>query len=235
MDNILELELVSKTFPKSNYTLDKVSFSIPYGAIMGFVGENGAGKTTTIGCILNTVAKDSGTIKLFGKEMSDDDTDIREKIGVVYDGENFPGYLNAEELAKIMQGLYKNWDNELFQKYLRDFNLSAKQKIKSYSRGMTMKLAISVALSHHPQLLILDEATSSIDTRTELAIQQAFDEMMRGRTSFIVAHRLSTIREADIILVMKDGSIIEQGNHEELLEKNGFYAKLYNSQFAKTS
>ena len=99
MDNILELELVSKTFPKSNYALDKVSFSIPYGAIMGFVGENGAGKTTTIGCILNTVAKDSGTIKLFGKEMSDDDTDIREKIGVVYDGENFPGYLNAEELA----------------------------------------------------------------------------------------------------------------------------------------
>lgn len=163
MDNILELELVSKTFPKSNYTLDKVSFSIPYGAIMGFVGENGAGKTTTIGCILNTVAKDSGTIKLFGKEMSDDDTDIREKIGVVYDGENFPGYLNAEELAKIMQGLYKNWDNELFQKYLRDFNLSAKQKIKSYSRGMTMKLAISVALSHHPQLLILDEATSGLD------------------------------------------------------------------------
>ena len=128
MDNILELELVSKTFPKSNYKLDKVSFSIPYGAIMGFVGENGAGKTTTIGCILNTVAKDSGTIKLFGKEMSDDDTDIREKIGVVYDGENFPGYLNAEELAKIMQGLYKNWDNELFQKYLRDFNLSAKHQ-----------------------------------------------------------------------------------------------------------
>ena len=92
MENILELQQVSKTFPKSNFTLENVTFSLPYGAILGFVGENGAGKTTTIGCILNTITKDSGTVKLFGQEMLDADTSLREKIGVVYDGDNFPSH-----------------------------------------------------------------------------------------------------------------------------------------------
>ena len=96
-----------------------------------------------------------------------------------------------------------------------------------------MKLGIAVALSHHPKLLILDEATSSVDTRTEERIQKAMDNLMKGRTSFVIAHRLSTIKDADVILVMKDGDIIEQGNHEELLAMNGFYANLYNSQFEK--
>lgn len=95
MENILELQQVSKTFPKSDFTLDNVSFSLPYGAVLGFVGENGAGKTTTIGCILNTVMKDSGAVRLFGREMQDEDTDMREKIGVVYDGNNFPVYWSA--------------------------------------------------------------------------------------------------------------------------------------------
>lgn len=106
MENILELQQVCKTFPKSGFTLDNVSFSVPYGTIMGFVGENGAGKTTTIGCILNTVSRDSGIIKLFGTEMPDRDTHTREKIGVVYDGDNFPGYLSAEEVSDIMQRIY---------------------------------------------------------------------------------------------------------------------------------
>ena len=163
MENILELHQVSKTFPKSNFMLDKVTFSLPYGAILGFVGENGAGKTTTIGCIMNTINKSSGTVKLFGKEMLDADTDMRERIGVVYDGDNFPVYWNTKQLSEVMKGLYTQWDNSLFQKYLEDFRLPAKQKIKQYSRGMTMKLAIAAALAHHPQLLILDEATNGLD------------------------------------------------------------------------
>lgn len=156
MENILELQQVSKTFSKSNFALENVTFSLPYGSILGFVGENGAGKTTTIGCILNTIAKDSGMVKLFGKEMTDADTDMRERIGVVYDGDNFPAYWTAAQLAKVMSGFYKQWDNILFQKFLKEYKLPANQKIKQYSRGMTMKLAIAVALSHHPQLLILD-------------------------------------------------------------------------------
>ena len=163
MENILELQQVQKTYPKSDFTLNSLSFALPYGAILGFVGENGAGKTTTIGCILNTVRKDGGTIKLFGKQMQDTDTDIREKIGVVYDGDNFPGYYTPRQLDKVMAGLYTQWDHALFQKYLEDFHLPMKQKIKYFSRGMTMKLAIAAALSHHPQLLILDEATSGLD------------------------------------------------------------------------
>ena len=153
MENILELQQVSKTFPKSNFTLKNVTFSLPYGAILGFVGENGAGKTTTIGCILNTITKDSGTVKLFGQEMLDADTILREKIGVVYDGDNFPPYWTARQLSEVMEGLYTQWDNSLFLKYLEDFQLPAKQKIKHYSRGMTMKLAIAAALACGKPLL----------------------------------------------------------------------------------
>ena len=118
MENILELKQVSKTFPKSGFKLDDVTFSLPYGAILGFVGENGAGKTTTIGCIMNTIIKNSGTVKLFGKEMLDTDTAMREKIGVVYDSDNFPVYWTVKQLSNVMEGLYVQWDNFLFQKYL---------------------------------------------------------------------------------------------------------------------
>lgn len=162
MANTLELMNVSKQFGESGFALNNISFALPYGSIMGYVGENGAGKTTTIGCILNTLSKDSGTIELFGKEMGDKDTSLREDVGVVCDGDNFPGYLDAEKLANVMRGIYTNWDDTLFQKLLADFKLNKKQKIKTYSKGMTMKLAIAAALAHHPKLLILDEATSGL-------------------------------------------------------------------------
>lgn len=220
MGNILELKEVCKAFPKSGFTLDKVSFSVPYGAIMGFVGENGAGKTTTIGCILNTVSKDSGIIKLFGKEMQDSDTDTKEKIGVVYDGDNFPGYLSAEELSQIMQGVYVNWDNSLFQKYLKDFNLSAKQKIKNYSRGMTMKLAIAVALAHHPQLLILDEATSGLDPIMRDEMLDVFLEFVQEESHSILlsSHITSDLEKvADYITFIHNGNLIMTVSKNDLV------------------
>ena len=135
MENILELQQVQKTYPKSDFTLDKLSFSLPYGAILGFVGENGAGKTTTIDCILNTVRKDSGTVKLFGKQMQDTNTDIREKIGVVYDGDNFPGYYTPRQLAKVMDGLYTQWDHALFQKYLETFSFPQSKKSSTFPKA----------------------------------------------------------------------------------------------------
>lgn len=211
MKNILELQQVSKTFPKSSFMLENVTFSLPYGAILGFVGENGAGKTTTIGCILNTIAKNSGTIKLFGIEMSDADTEMREKIGVVYDGDNFPAYWTAKQLSQVMAGIYTQWDNALFQKYLEEFHLSAAQKIKDYSRGMTMKLAIAAALSHHPQLLILDEATSGLDPVMRDEMLDVFLEFVQEESHSILlsSHITSDLEKiADYITFIHNGKSI---------------------------
>ncbi|MCI8613696.1 MAG: ABC transporter ATP-binding protein [Lachnospiraceae bacterium] len=219
MADILELQQVSKTFPKSNFKLDKVTFSVPYGAILGFVGENGAGKTTTIGCILNTITKESGTIKLFGKEMKDADTGLREKIGVVYDGDNFPAYWNAKQLSEIMKGVYTQWDQELFEKYLKDFNLPAKQRIKHFSRGMSMKLAIAAALSHHPQLLILDEATSGLDPVMRDDILDVFLAFMQEENHSVLlsSHITSDLEKvADYITFLHDGRLIMTVSKNEL-------------------
>ncbi len=220
MENILELQQICKTFPKSDFILDKLSFSLPYGAILGFVGENGAGKTTTIGCILNTVRKDSGIVKLFGKEMRDIDTDIREKIGVVYDGDNFPGFWTAKQLSQVMEGIYTQWDNALFQKYLEDFHLPVKQKIKHYSRGMTMKLAIAVALSHHPQLLILDEATSGLDPIMRDEMLDVFLEFVQEESHSILlsSHITSDLEKvADYITFIHNGKLIMTASKNDLV------------------
>jgi ABC-2 type transport system ATP-binding protein len=220
MENILELQKLCKSFPKSNFILDKLSFSLPYGAILGFVGENGAGKTTTIGCILNTVRKDSGMVKLFGKEMRDIDTDIREKIGVVYDGDNFPGFWTAKQLSQVMEGIYTQWDHALFQKYLEDFHLPVKQKIKHYSRGMTMKLAIAVALSHHPQLLILDEATSGLDPIMRDEMLDVFLEFVQEESHSILlsSHITSDLEKvADYITFIHNGKLIMTASKNDLV------------------
>lgn len=220
MENILELQEISKAFPKSNFTLDKVSFSLPYGAILGFVGENGSGKTTTIGCILNTIMKDGGTVKLFGREMFDTDTDMREKIGVVYDGDNFPIHWTAKQLSQVMEGFYSKWDNSLFQKHMKDFNLPVNQKIKHYSRGMTMKLAIAVALSHHPQLLILDEATSGLDPIVRDEMLDVFLEFVQEENHSILlsSHITSDLEKiADYITFIHKGKLIMTVSKNDLV------------------
>ena len=224
MENILELQQMCKSFPKSNFILDKLSFSLPYGAILGFVGENGAGKTTTIGCILNTIKKDSGKIKLFGKEMLDADTAMREKIGVVYDGNNFPTNWTAKQLAGIMAGFYTQWDNALFLKYIENFKLPTNQKIKHYSRGMTMKLAIAVALSHHPQLLILDEATSGLDPIVRDEMLDVFLDFIQEENHSVLlsSHITSDLEKiADYIIFIHNGKLIATVSKNDLIYNYG--------------
>ena len=224
MENILELQQMCKSFPKSNFILDKLSFSLPYGAILGFVGENGAGKTTTIGCILNTIKKDSGKIKLFGKEMLDADTAMREKIGVVYDGNNFPTNWTAKQLAGIMAGFYTQWDNALFQKYIENFKLPTNKKIKHYSRGMTMKLAIAVALSHHPQLLILDEATSGLDPIIRDEMLDVFLDFVQAENHSVLlsSHITSDLEKiADYIIFIHNGKLIATVSKNDLIYNYG--------------
>lgn len=219
MENILELRQVSKSFPGSSFRLEDISFSLPYGAVLGFVGENGAGKTTTIGCILNTIAQYSGSIKLFGKEMRDSDTDIRERIAVVYDGANFPSYLNANQVSDIMAGVYRHWDKKLFRHYLEKFKLTLTQKIKQYSRGMTMKLAIAAALSHHPQLLVLDEATSGLDPIMRDEMLDVFlDFVQDERHSILLSSHITSDLEkiADYITFIHNGRLILSAMKDDL-------------------
>lgn len=219
MENILELRQVSKSFPGSSFRLEDISFSLPYGAVLGFVGENGAGKTSTIGCILNTIAQYDGSIKLFGKEMRDSDTDIRERIGVVYDGDNFPSYLSANQVSEIMAGIYRNWDETLFRHHLEKFKLAPTQKIKQYSRGMTMKLAIAAALSHHPQLLVLDEATSGLDPIMRDEMLDVFlDFVQDERHSILLSSHITSDLEkiADYITFIHNGRLILSAMKDDL-------------------
>lgn len=219
MSNILELINVSKAYKESDFKLDDVSFAVPKGTIMGYVGENGAGKTTTIGCILNTLSKDSGTINLFGKEMSDEDTALREDVGVVYDGNNFPGYLTADRLADVMRGLYASWDDGLFRKQIADFKLNSKQKIKTYSKGMSMKLAIASALAHSPKLLILDEATGGLDPIMRDEILDILLDFVQDeeRSILLSSHITSDLEKvADYITLIHDGRIILSAKKDDL-------------------
>ena len=211
MNAILEVQGITKQYKKSDFSLKDVSFSVPGGAIMGFVGENGAGKTTTIGCILNTLVKDGGTIKIFGKEMTDEAVDIRDDIGVVYDKNAFPNHLTAVKVASIMRHLYSKWDDELFKDYLHKFKLPEKKKIKTFSRGMTMKLAVAAALSHRPKLLILDEATAGLDPVVRDDILDVFLDFVQDENKSILlsSHITSDLEKvADYITFIHDGSII---------------------------
>lgn len=211
MNEILEVRGLSKEYNKSNFRLQDVSFSIPKGSIMGFVGENGAGKTTTIGCMVNTLIKDGGSVKIFGKEVSDQSIDIRNDLGVVYDTNTFPEYLTPKGVALGMKYIFSNWDNLLFKKYLDQFGLPESKRIKTFSRGMTMKLAVAVALSHHPKLLILDEATSGLDPIVRDDILEVFLDFVQdeNRSIFLSSHITSDLEKvADYITFIHDGRIL---------------------------
>jgi len=224
MSTILEVMGLNKKFKNSNFCLKDVSFSIPNGAIMGFVGENGAGKSTTIGCILNTLIKDSGMVKIFGREMTDYDTDIRDDIGVVYDTSAFPPYLTPANVASGMRHIYSNWDNALFMEYLKKFKLPERRRIREFSRGMTMKLGVAAALSHNPRLLILDEATSGLDPIIRDDILDVFLDFVQDENKSILlsSHITSDLEKiADYITFIHDGNIILSEAKDNLLYNYG--------------
>ena len=224
MNSILTLENVNKKYDKSNFSIKDISFSLPEGSILGFIGENGAGKSTTMNCILNVLRKDSGKIEIFGREMSDEDTAIRENIGVVYDSNNFPEHLTAGQLADIFGAIYKKWDNACFGEYLRRFGLSKSQKIRAYSRGMSMKLAVAAALSHKPELLILDEATSGLDPIMRDEILDVLLEFVRQENHSVLlsSHITGDLEKiADYIVFIHKGKIILNKTKDELIYEYG--------------
>ncbi|MEK4578708.1 MULTISPECIES: ABC transporter ATP-binding protein [Bacillus] len=228
------------------YNPDKIiinnfSSNIKPGQKVAIVGPTGAGKTTIVKLLMRFYDINSGAICIDGHDIKDfTREDLRNMFGMVlqdtwlFNGsimENIRyGRLDAtdEEVIEAAKAAHvHNFVKTLPNKYQMELN----EEASNVSQGQKQLLTIARALIADPKILILDEATSSIDTRTEVLIQKAMENLMEGRTSFIIAHRLSTIRDADLILVMKDGDIVEQGNHEELLKADGFYASLYNSQF----
>ena len=224
MNSTLILKNVNKKYEKSNFAIKDISFSIPEGSIVGFIGENGAGKSTTMNCILNVIRRDSGTIEIFGREMTDEDIDIRVNIGVVYDSNNFPEYLTAKQLADILGRIYSKWDDFCFEQFLRRFGLPESQKIKSYSRGMSMKLAIAVALSHDSKLLILDEATSGLDPIMRDEILDVLLEFVKQENHSILlsSHITSDLEKiADYIVFIHNGEIILNKTKDELIYEYG--------------
>ena len=224
MNSTLILKNVNKKYEKSNFAIKDISFSIPEGSIVGFIGENGAGKSTTMNCILNVIRRDSGTIEIFGREMTDEDIDIRENIGVVYDSNNFPEYLTARQLADILGRIYSKWDDFCFEQFLRRFGLPESQRIKTYSRGMSMKLAIAVALSHDSKLLILDEATSGLDPIMRDEILDVLLEFVKQENHSILlsSHITSDLEKiADYIVFIHNGEIILNKTKDELIYEYG--------------
>ncbi|MGN0501929.1 MAG: ABC transporter ATP-binding protein, partial [Ruminococcus sp.] len=240
----VKIENVSFSYTKEKPLIRNFSLDVKSGSKVAIVGPTGCGKTTFINLLMRFYETDSGKISIDGvdiKSLSRDN--LRRQFGMVLQEswlfcgtimENLRyGNENAtdEEIISAAKAAYAH---SFIRRMPDGYNTVISEGGGNLSQGQKQLLCIARAMLTNPAILILDEATSSIDTLTEIRVQKAFAKMMKGKTSFVVAHRLSTIKESDVILVMKDGNIIEQGNHEELLKKGGFYSTLYNSQFAAT-
>jgi ATP-binding cassette subfamily B multidrug efflux pump len=236
------IEHVSFSYDPAQKLIEDFNLKVEPGQRVAIVGPTGCGKTTMINLLMRFYDVDGGKILVDGKEIREiTRKSLRENYGMVLQDTWLRNGTIRENIAmgrpeaseeEIVQAAKASHAHSFIKRLPKGYDTVITEDGDNLSQGQKQLLCITRVMLCLPPMLILDEATSSIDTRTEIRIQQAFAKMMEGRTSFIVAHRLSTIKEADVILVMKDGSVVEQGSHRELLEKNGFYAKLYNSQFA---
>ena len=222
-----------------------MNLTVHAGQHVAIVGPTGAGKTTLVNLLMRFYELSGGTIRIDGRDIRDMTRgDLRGLFGMVLQESWLFGGTIRENIAygkpdatmeEVVTAAKAAHAHSFIKRLPQGYDTPVTESGANLSQGQRQLLCIARVMLCDPPLLILDEATSSIDTRTEQRIQKAFDAMTQGRTSFIVAHRLSTIRDADVILVMNEGDIVEQGRHDELLQEGGFYAKLYNSQFAKTA
>ncbi|MGF7145633.1 ABC-2 type transport system ATP-binding protein [Anaerotaenia torta] len=222
MEAILQVENLTKQYP--DFKLDHVSFSIPKGTIMGLIGENGAGKSTTINAILDLIRRDEGTVTFWGEKLSADSRQIKEDIGVVFDGINFYETLTPAKVGKISAAAYKHWDQTVYCDYLNKFQLPPGKEIKTFSKGMKMKLCIAVALSHKPKLLILDEATGGLDPIMRDDILDVFLEFVQDENhSILISSHITADLEkvADYITFIHEGKVLFCKSKDELRYKYG--------------
>lgn len=244
-EGAVEFEHVHFGYNPEHTIIHDFSVKVEPGQKIAIVGPTGAGKTTMIKLLMRFYDVNSGAIKIDGHDVRDfNRSELREMFGMVlqdtwlFNGSIWDnikyGKLDATD-EEVIQAAKAAHVHQFVKTLPGGYDMELNEEANNVSQGQKQLLTIARAILADPKILILDEATSSVDTRTEVLIQKAMDNLMKGRTSFVIAHRLSTIRDADMILVMKDGDIVEQGNHEELLAKGGFYADLYNSQFEKTT
>lgn len=218
------LKLTNITKKYDDFILDNVSFNVPKGNIVGLIGENGAGKSTTLNSILDIIERDSGDVFILDSEKNKISNDIREKIGVVFDGNNFPEDLTPQKLNNVLKAIYSNWEEKKFYELLEKFSLPKNKKIKKFSKGMKMKLSISVALSHKAQLLILDEATSGLDpvVRDDI-LDILLDFVQEENNSILMSSHITSDLEkiADYIVFIHKGKVIFEEAKDNLIYNYG--------------
>ena len=222
MEPALQINGLTKEYP--GFKLDHVSFTLPCGTIMGLIGENGAGKSTTINAVLDLIRKDDGNILFWGKELSHNPRQLKEDIGVVFDGINFYETLTPVKVGKISAAAYRQWDPAAYKGFLDQFQLPADKEIKTFSKGMKMKLSIAAALSHHPKLLILDEATSGLDPVMRDDILDVFLDFIQDEThSILMSSHITTDLDkvADYITFIHQGQIVFSKPKDELIYNYG--------------
>lgn len=219
---MLEIKDLNKDFKK--FKLDNVSFKLEPGYIMGFIGPNGAGKSTTIKLIMNLLKKDSGEIKVFGKDHIQFEKEIKNRIGFVYDESYFYEDLSIRQMKNIIAPFYKEWDEKLFNKYMKDFDLDPTQKIKKLSKGMKMKFSLGIALSHNADLIIMDEPTSGLDPVFRREILDVLYSIIQdeNKSIFFSTHITTDLEKiADYITFINNGKIVFSKSKDEVLESYG--------------
>lgn len=220
MNDALIISGLTKTY--KDFMLNGVSFSVPCGSIVGLIGENGAGKSTTINAVLGLIQKEAGSICVLGKEQPDNE--IKEQIGVVFDGNNYPEIFSTRKLNRVMKDIYHSWEEHTFLNLLKKFSLPTDKPIKQFSKGMKMKLAIAVALSHNSKLLILDEATSGLDPVIRDDILDILLDFAQDEThSILISSHITTDLEkiADYIVFIHEGQVVFSKLKDELIEQYG--------------
>ena len=221
-ENAIEIKELTKRY--DGFTLDKVSFSVPKGSIMGFIGQNGAGKTTTINALLNIVRKDEGEIRLLGLDHEKDQYEAKKQIAAVFDELPFDDRLNAIAIDKILREIYEEWSTDTFFGYLDRFALPRKKKFGKFSKGMKMKLQIAAALSHNARLLIMDEATTGLDPVVRNEILDIFLEYLQNEEHSILmsSHITSDLDKiADCVTFIDKGKVLISGYKDDILESHG--------------
>ena len=221
-ENAIEIKGLTKRY--DGFTLDNVSFDVPKGSIMGFIGQNGAGKTTTINALLNIVKKDEGEIKLLGLDSVKDEFEVKSQIAAVFDELPFDDRLNANDINKILREVFEQWSSETFFGYLDRFSLPRKKKFGKFSKGMKMKLQIASALSHNAKLLIMDEATTGLDPVVRNEILDIFLEYLQNEehTILMSSHITSDLdKVADSVTFIDKGKLLISGYKDDILDSHG--------------